>query len=203
MTGEERKRTGRQLAQKGLVVHRGLETGVPDPDEAVRWYERSVKMGYVPAMNSLGVVHLERKAYEAAYFWFQEAALAGDAESLYRLGTLYFRGEYVRQDLEKACGYFAEAYGKGVREACFYLGYYAEHGLLAAPDCGQAAAYYREGVSSGCAACAAALGRCFRLGRGVPRDEEKSCAYERLARRWGGGEIPELKAEKEGHADAG
>ena len=67
---------------------------------------------------------------EAAYRWFLEAALGGDAEGIFRLGEMYFTGDYVRRDKEKAFRYFNMAHRKGVKETDYYLGLYAEKGLL-------------------------------------------------------------------------
>ena len=202
MAGEHMEGLGLKLAHKALGFWKGLETGTPDPDEAIVWYERAVKFGSLLAMNSLGAVYLERKDYENAYHWFLEAAMKGEADSLYHLGEMYYNGDYVHQDTDKAFSFFERAYRGGVKNACFYMGCYAEYGLSGKQDMEKALAYYREGVQWGCAGCAAGLGRCCSLGKGVPRDEEKGREYMRLARWWGYRETPELK-EKEAEANGG
>ena len=197
---EDREEMGQKLAQKGLVFQYGLEDGSPDPELAVQWFERAVKLGYIPAMDSLGMICRLREDDETAYQWFLEAALGGEADSLYHLGEMYFSGNYLNRDYEKAYRFFADAYRKGVKDAAFYMGWFAEKGLLAERDMDKAVAYYREGVSLGCAKCAAGLGRCCRNGTGVPADAVKGQEYSRLAHRWGYREACE-DPEQDGETD--
>ena len=111
MTNEDRNEMGLKLVQRGLALHKGLETGSPDPDAAIPWYAKAARLGSLPAMNSLGEIYLEKKDYGNAYYWFLEAAMGGEANSLYHLGDLCCKGIYVHQDPEKAYRYFERAYG--------------------------------------------------------------------------------------------
>lgn len=181
MTKEEKQELGSKLALKARSFLKGTDTGVPDPDAAILWYERAMKLGYIDAMNNLGAAYLAKGDYEQAYHWFLEAALGGEKNCLYNIGNLYYRGQYVDQDKEKAYRFFREAYQGGVEEACFYMGYYAEYGLLEEQNPEKAAQYYSEGVSHGCGSSALNLGRLYSMGRGVPMDLEKGHQYTLLA----------------------
>ena len=181
MTKEEKQELGSKLALKARSFLKGTDTGVPDPDAAILWYEKAMKLGYVDALNELGAAYLVKEDYEQAYYWFLEAALGGDKNCLYNMGNLYYKGQYVDQDKEKAYRYFREAYQCGVWDACFYMGYYAECGLFEDQDYEKAAKYYSEGVSHGCGPSALNLGRLYSTGQGVPVDLEKGHQYALMA----------------------
>ena len=185
--GNDREIMGLKLLQKALAVHKGLETGCPDPDTAFRWYLKAARMGCLPAMKHLGLACLEKQDYENAYYWFLEAALGGEKDSLYYIGDLYYKGIYVRRDPEKAYAFFRRAYKKGVNESCYYMGLEAETGEPGelAPDMEKAVSIYRKGTAEGSAASALRLGRCFMAGTGVPQDREQGREYILLSYRWG------------------
>ena len=102
MTEEEKRELGEKLGLRGQAFLEGTETGESDPDSAILWYERAMKLGYIDAMNNLGAAYLAKGDYEQAYHWFLEAALGGEKNCLYNIGNLYYRGQYVDQDKEKA-----------------------------------------------------------------------------------------------------
>ena len=186
MRVDDRKDMGLKLVQKGLVLHKGLVTGRPDPDAAAEWYLRAARIGCLSAMRYLGLVYEEKRDYESAYFWFLEAAMGGEENSLYHVGDYYYRGLCVRKDPEKAYRYIYQAYQNGVDLACYYMGLYAEKGLAGQePDPEKAVRFYRKGVRAGIAACAAALGRCLRRGSGVTQNREMGMDCIVLACRWG------------------
>ena len=186
MHSDDRNTYGLKLLQKGLVLHKGLATGRPDPDAAVEWYLRAARIGFLPAMRYLGLVYEEKRDYESAYFWFLEAAMGGEENSLYHVGDYYYRGLYVREDPEKAYRYICRAYQNGVDQACWYMGLYAEKGLAGQkPNPEEAVRFYRKGMRAGVPACAVALGRCLRRGSGTAQNREMGMEYTVLACRWG------------------
>lgn len=56
-----------------------------------------------------GFSALDRQDYKTAFLCFQEAAAKKDAESQYRLGMLYEKGQGVRQDYDKAAYWYKKA----------------------------------------------------------------------------------------------
>ena len=186
MRGDDRRIMGLKLVRKGLVLHRGLASGFPDPDAAAAWYLRAARIGCLSAMRYLGLVYEEKRDYDSAYYWFLEAAMGGEADSLYHIGDYYYRGLCVREDPEKAYRYILQAYENGVDQACYYMGLYAEKGLAGQePDPKKAVMFYRKGARAGVAACAAALGSCLRRGSGAAQNRELGMDYTVLACRWG------------------
>ncbi len=186
MNNQDRYEMTIKLVRKGILAQWGLETGNPDPEEAIRWYTRAALLGSPMAMNRLGRIYLERRDMENAYYWFLEAAMKGEADSLYQIGEMYYRGIHVRQDGEKARRFLEEAYRRGAKDACAFMGLYAEN-----EDLKKAVDYYREGLTRGNAGSAVNLARCYSEGKGVPRDPDKARSYALLACRWGSAEACE------------
>ena len=181
MTKEERKRLAWQLYRKGRMVHFGSDGQKPDPDAAIPWYEKAIKMGSTDAMLNLAGICEKRNDHEQAYQWRLEAALAGDINGIYGVAVMYFYGWYVDQDYQKAYDYFVKLYRAKLPVACFALGLYAEHGYLSKVNYGRARRFYREGTYRGDGLCALHMGRLYSLGLGVPVDLAKGAEYYQLS----------------------
>ena len=55
----------------------------------------------------------DNERYEDAYFYFLEAALSGDADSMMYLGCMYLYDAYVDRDYKKAFHFFKESMDLG------------------------------------------------------------------------------------------
>ena len=124
MTEEEKIEAGNVLNNKGWELQQ------EDPEKAILWYEKAVKLGNITAMINLGNIYEDRGDYKQAYHWYLEAALAGDERGMFNVANMHYYGEHVEQDYEKAYGYFEKLYKAGNVSACFYMGLYAENGFL-------------------------------------------------------------------------
>ena len=77
----------------------------------IKWLERAVKMGYAPAMVSLGDCYRDGSGTTfnpaLAIECYRSAAAKGDSIGQFRLGTAYLNGYYdiVRQNPEEAFKY--------------------------------------------------------------------------------------------------
>ena len=69
------------------------------------------KQGDANAQRQLGYVYGFNNDYEKSFYWFKKATEQGDAESISHLGTLYFDGNGVLQDFDKALNCFEKAAG--------------------------------------------------------------------------------------------
>ena len=138
----------------GWEYESGFYIGTPDLSLAIKCYEKAVTMGDTKAMIALAKLYARNDDPENAYRWYLEAALTvDDAEAIAKIGEMYFEGEYVRADLERAYRYFRVAYEKGEPKAMYYLGLYAEQGILGAPDLDKARKLYLEGTAKYEKAC--------------------------------------------------
>ena len=71
------------------------------------------KQGDANAQRQLGYVYGFNNDYEKSFYWFNKATEQDDVESISHLGTLYFDGNGVLQDFDKALDCFEKAAKKG------------------------------------------------------------------------------------------
>ena len=79
------------------------------------------KQGDVVAQRNLGYVYGFNNDYEKSFYWFNKATEQGDVEAICRLGNLYFEGEGVLKDLDKALDLFDKAAKKGDASGQYFL----------------------------------------------------------------------------------
>lgn len=87
-----------------------------------------------------------------------EAAKKGDADSQFRLGTTYERGEGVRSDDREALKWYLLAAEQGHLQAQFYAGQSYYHGYGTAVDLSKAAHWYGKAAHQGDALAQFTLG---------------------------------------------
>ena len=139
--------TAREYDYAGWQYKTGMGVSAPRIDLAIKCYEESVKNGYVGAMMSLATLYRENDDMDEYYRWILEAAFVGeDCNAFMQLGELYFEGEYVNQDYEKAYKYFEIASENGADRSKYYIAYYADMGILEPRDMKRAILYYIGGA---------------------------------------------------------
>jgi TPR repeat protein len=84
-------------------------------------------------------------------------------------GTLYYHGQGVPQDFERAAMWFRKAADKGVAEAQYYLGLQHDDGQGVIHSHVRAAAWYQMAAKQGYAPAQNNLGLLYELGEGVPK----------------------------------
>jgi TPR repeat protein len=81
--------------------------GVPlDSEKAKKWYRKSARHGEPKAMFSLGRIFYADRDYIESLIWFNRAADAGHARSLYWIGKHYWYGQSVALDRKEAMRFF-------------------------------------------------------------------------------------------------
>jgi len=73
-----------------------------DRDEAMKWYKLAAENGNEDAMYCLAMGMFEDCDFDASAVWFAKAADAGVDDAWYYLGWLFFNGEGVEYNVEKA-----------------------------------------------------------------------------------------------------
>ena len=106
-----------------------------------------------------------------------EKAAAGNADAMYKLGTLYDNGQGGPEDNQIAQRWYEKAAGAGSADAMFKLGALYDNGLNAPRDDAKARQWYEKAAAAGSAKAMSRLGVLYYSGKGIARD------YER-ARRW-------------------
>jgi TPR repeat protein len=107
----------RVLAEKGLVaaqlllgwmyhagkgVHQNLE-------EAEKWYQKAAVTDSPEGQFYLATLHRTKRQYQQAIEWFEKSASQGYSPAIYLLGKLYYIGDGVAINKEKAFEYFERA----------------------------------------------------------------------------------------------
>jgi TPR repeat protein len=107
---------------------------VPRDDAAVRdWMLKSAEQGYAPAQEAMGRIYLKTRGsvasdYGEADRWLRQAAMQGDAEAQFWLGTGYEQGWFGGSDYQEALKWLRMAAEHGLPDAQFCLGQMYEDG---------------------------------------------------------------------------
>ncbi len=88
--------------------------GAPNSEKAIHWYRKAADSGAVEGMMCLGLLYLEdlpgtRSNRAQGFEWLSKAAANGFGPAETRLGKMYYNGEYVQQDFNKAHKHFERA----------------------------------------------------------------------------------------------
>ena len=138
------------------------------------------KSGNADAQYILGLRYNSRYHgydFEEAAKWFRLAAEQGHVSAIYEAGKLYWRGRGVVSNRDKAEELFRLAAEHGHMRAQYRM---AKTIMIVIEDDGRmvnyedAVKWYRLAAEQGCADAKYDLSRMYRLGKGVPQDEEKA-----------------------------
>lgn len=112
---------------------------------------------------------------------FKLAITNGSALSMNCLGALYYMGDIVEQDYEKAAELYERAMDAGCYQSIINLGYIYEYGRIGKPDHDKAYQFYSLAAAlSPSSEALYKLGDMFSRGKAVPRDMRKAFAlYKR------------------------
>lgn len=117
------------------------EKEVKDLQKAVEWHTQAINHGKTRSKLHLGECYKEQGKTEQAIACYMNAALVGDVEAQYRLGTCFQEG---KKDVEEAVKWYTEAAQKKHIGAACALGHlYEEQGNLE-----QAVGWYEKAIMS-------------------------------------------------------
>lgn len=151
---ESQKRLGDSYA-KGAIVERDIQ-------QAMKWYTKAAESGDTDAMLELAELHSQMSVS-----WYRKAADSGSQEAQKKLAEHFYKsGKFAKAGtLYKKLnehGLFNNIVGH-----CYYeLKCYSE-----------AVKYYNIGAQQKDADALIALGKCYYLGHGVPKDRAKANMY--------------------------
>ena len=112
---------------------------------------------------------------------YRRAIEQNDAESQNNLGNVYWFGEGVSEDTEKAVKWYRKAAEQGYAEAQYNLGYCYENGIGIRKDETEAVKWYRKAAEQGYAGAQNNLGYCYENGLGIRRDDAEAVKWYRKA----------------------
>ena len=124
---------------------------------------------------------LARGEFAAAAREFKALAEAGDAGAQASLGYLYYAGEGVPRDYERAVFWYGKAAMQGNRDAQYNLAVAYAFGEGVAPDLTEAALWYRRAARQGHTLAQYSLGLSHASGEGVAQDAAEAARWFRAA----------------------
>ena len=131
----------------------------------------------------------------AAAASYQQAATLGSIAAMSNLGSLYERGDGVKQDYDKARSLYDQAASHGFAEAFDHLGDLYHRGRGVKTDDVMANGYYEQGAAAGYGPAITALGDAAYNGNGMAKDLVKArTTYETAAARGEPGALGDLGA---------
>lgn len=131
--------------EKGYAAYRR-----DDLMSAMQHLRTAADQGHAPAQALLGYILDRAEENEAAFELYEKAALQGNADGMYGLGTLYLNGEGVEQSDEQTIAWFTRAAEAGHEVAIMALATaYLEGGLGLAPDRQKAIEWLERGAQRG------------------------------------------------------
>jgi TPR repeat protein len=121
--------------------------------DAMRWYERSAKVGNSRAQFYLGMLYEQGLRGEpdikSAIAWFTKAAEQGHCQAQLKLGLLHYQGTLTEQNYKEAAHWFEKAAAQSSSQAIYNLALMLVRGLGVAKDAKQAAALFEKIVDRG------------------------------------------------------
>jgi TPR repeat protein len=118
--------------------------------------------------------YLDVKDYAKALPLLQNAAEAGNAEAMNKLGVLYGKGHGVVQDYAQAREWYQKAAKAGEAWGMNNLGWLYENGLSVARDYAKAREWYQKAADAGNTDAMASLGLLYDRGQGGAQDYAKA-----------------------------
>lgn len=88
-----------------------------DPVQAMMWFRKSAEQGFLQAQVKLAEIAIAQGNNAEAFFWWKNAADAGDALSMFNIASAYFAGRGVEKDRSKAIEYYRKARSAGNEDA--------------------------------------------------------------------------------------
>ncbi|EGV34099.1 Sel1 domain protein repeat-containing protein [Thiorhodococcus drewsii AZ1] len=121
--------------------------------EALPWYLKAARQGFVPAQYNLGVKYRDGQGVQRddsiAAALFRKAAEQGDADAQFNLGLFYADGQGVPRNDAKAVAWYRKAASQGLAVAQSNLGFMYEHGRGVPRSLREAAAWYGKAAAQG------------------------------------------------------
>ena len=101
-------------------MYRKGETIETNTFKAVLWYSKAIECDYwecAEAMYQLGEIYIEGEGnvdqdIDEAIEYYNNAAELNNLKAMKKLAEIYYKGEYVQQDLKEACHWFDKAMSK-------------------------------------------------------------------------------------------
>ncbi|CAO3614674.1 unnamed protein product [Mucor hiemalis] len=164
----------------GYFHEKGIGT-VKNETQAKKWYDKGAQLGKIECQYSLDILSCplrpgegasEHKANLQSLQILRYAAHNGDAESSYKIGSLYYKGEYgFDQDFSKAIQWYKKAASVGHEDSIFDIANMYENGEGVDVDYKKAKELYMDAYNKGSQAAPFRIALMYCFNRGVEKDD--------------------------------
>jgi TPR repeat protein len=145
------------------------------------WVEKRACEGHPRAVPDMAYYYTETGELEEAVPFMIMAAESGHELLAFNLGRMYFYGEGVAVNKEKAYEWFLCSSKKGFAAAQNSLGWMFQHGDGVAKDKDQAIRWYSEAIEGGDTMALTNKGLMFQMGDGVQQDYKEAARLYEIA----------------------
>lgn len=142
---------------------------------AMELYARAEENGSAYGAYDLGWVYVHRlRDAVNALPHFERAVELGAYDAYWDIASLYYGGELIPQDLEKAFGYYSLGAERGDADCIAALGIMYYYGQGTAEDRKKAVEHFKKGALLGNASAMINLAKCHLTGEGVRKSVKKA-----------------------------
>jgi TPR repeat protein len=166
----------------GMMYYQG-DGVTQDFQTAFKWFKKAAEQGHAKAQQNLAAMtqagHVQ--ADERSLAEIEKAAEQGEAEAQFNLGLMYYQGDGVTQDYQKAYEWFQKAAEQGSAVAQTNLGvmYYQGDGVT--QDYQKAYEWFQKAAEQGLTRAQYYLGVLNAQGEGVAKDSQKAFEWYQKA----------------------
>ncbi len=156
-------------------------------DQALLFYQKSVKQNYALAQFGLAIMYEEgtgiKKNVKMAIKWYRKAAENGYVNAQSVLADMYYNGKekYLEKDYAQALKWYRKAAEQGNSYSQDMLGDMYYYGKGIEKDYEQSAYWYRKAAEQGYEYAQYSLGYLYEKGEGIEKDYEQSVLLYRKA----------------------
>lgn len=181
----EAAKRGSVLAMYNIGRYYNSDLGGNDIEAALQWYKKSSRKGFLPSELSLGKLYMKMGNITHAKKCFYNAAVKGNSEAEFIMGTLYTNGIGVGVHNDEAFKWFLRAAKNGYPRAQSILAACYANGLGVIKDEQQMAYWYSKAAEHGDEVALRGMYMCYYYGMGVGQDDEKARNCLNLAKQYG------------------
>ena len=159
-----------------------MRTGTKkDVDEAIRYLEKSARLGNVHAQYTLGKIYLEPDSghfnAEKAVQWLTKSAGNGNTPAQYALGKLYLQGDVIPKDMDAALKWLTKSADLGNQFAQYALGRLYLFREVVPKNISRALELFQKSAEQGNQYAQYQLGKLYLKGEDVPKDMETAIGW--------------------------
>lgn len=173
---------GHRLAQNklGYMYEKGEVVGTQDQVKAFKEFLKSAVQNYDLAQLNLGMKYnnnIKEESLKRALFWYQKAADNGNTAAMNNLANMYYAGQTIPKDHEKAYNLYFKAAKRGDAVAQFNISMMYYNGEYVKQSDKETLSWLTLAAKAGLAIAQVRLGTFYREGYSLVNQNYKKALY--------------------------